>query len=125
LNPGDANPLLEANGEALEVVAVVEPGRAGKVEFDVRGVSILYRVAQQELEVHGHRAAAPLRDGKIDVRILADRTAFEVFAGGGQVYVPMPVLPRDAHRAVGVAVEGGPARFHTLVAYELKSLWDH
>jgi sucrose-6-phosphate hydrolase SacC (GH32 family) len=123
LKPGDANPLTAVNGELLDVVAVLEPGKATAVRFAVRGVPVVYDAGQQELVVNGHRASAPLRDGKIDLRILADRTAFEVFASGGQAYVPMPVVPKADRRSVEVSVEGGVATFPSLAAYELRSIW--
>jgi sucrose-6-phosphate hydrolase SacC (GH32 family) len=123
LQPGDINPLAGATGELCDVVAVLEPGKATEVAFTVRGVPVVYDVARQELVVNGHRAPAPLRAGKLDLRILTDRTAFEVFAGGGLTYVPLPVLPRPENRSVRVAVQGGPVRVHSLAAYEMQSMW--
>jgi sucrose-6-phosphate hydrolase SacC (GH32 family) len=123
LHPGDANPLADVAGELLDVIVGVEPLQASAVVIVVRGVPVVYDVARQELVVNGHRTTVPLRNGKLDLRILADRTAFEVFAGGGLTYVPMPVIPKAANRSVHVSVKGNAARFDTLTAYELKSIW--
>jgi sucrose-6-phosphate hydrolase SacC (GH32 family) len=123
LNPGEKNPLAEVTGEMLDLVAVVEPGKATELAFMVRGVPVVYDVAKQELLVNGHKAPAPLRDGKLDLRILTDRTAFEVFASGGLTYMPIPVIPKAQNRTIAVAVKGGPAIFHNLDVYEIKSIW--
>ena len=61
--------------------------------------------------------------GKLDLRILTDRTAFEVFACGGLTYMPMPVIPKAENRTIAVAVKGGPVIFHNLDVYEIKSIW--
>lgn len=121
--PGD-NPLSAVVGDALEVEAVVEPKQATHVELRVRGVAVGYDVAKQELAVGKHRAPAPLRDGKLRLRVYADRTCAEVFAADGLAYVPLPVIPAAADRGVSVAVRGGAARFEQLDAHELGSIWD-
>jgi len=123
LNPGGKNPLAEATGELLDLVAVVEPGKATELAFTVRGVPVVYDVAKQELLVDRNKALAPLRDGKLNLRILTDRTAFEVFASGGLTYVPMPVIPKAENRTIAVAVKGGPVFFQNLDVYEIKSIW--
>jgi sucrose-6-phosphate hydrolase SacC (GH32 family) len=123
LRPGDANPLAAASGELLDVVAVLEPEKSAVVTLTVRGVPVTYETEKQELVVNGHRAPAPLRSGKLDLRILADRTAFEVFASGGRTYVPMPVIPKADNRTVGVTVQGGEVQFQALDAHEVRSIW--
>lgn len=124
LKPGDPNPVPAAAGELLDVVALLEPEKAAEVTFLVRGVPVVYDAAKQELRVNGHRAAAPLRQGKLDLRILTDRTAFEVFASGGLTYVPMPVIARAGDRSVGVSVRGGAVRFSSLQVHELRPIWE-
>src|SRR5207253_7048664 len=82
LQPGDKNPLQAASGELLDVVAVLEPAKAAKLTLTIRGVALEYDAAKQELTVNGHRAAAPLKDGKLHLRILADPTAVQILASG-------------------------------------------
>jgi fructan beta-fructosidase len=121
VKPGPALDLK--TGELLDVVALLEPGKASEVSFSIRGIAVLYNVAKQELSVNGHRAAAPLLDGKLDLRILADRTAFEVFASGGLTYMPMPAIPKADNRTVSVSAQGDGAIFRSLVVYDMKSIW--
>jgi sucrose-6-phosphate hydrolase SacC (GH32 family) len=123
LHPDDPNPLTAVSGELLDVVASLEPGKATEVAFNVRGVPVIYDVSKQELVVNGHRVPIPFQDGKLDLRILTDRSAFEVFATGGLIYIPMPVRPTAENRSVSVSVKGGPVTFSKLEAYQLKSIW--
>jgi fructan beta-fructosidase len=124
LKPGDANPAAAAQGELLEVNAEFEPGADTEVKFIVRGVSIVFAAGKQELIVNGHHAPAPLRGGKQRLTIFTDRTAFEVFASGGQTYVPMPVIARSDANAVQVSVRGAPAKFSILEVARLRSIWN-
>ena len=124
LKPGAENPLRAVDGELLDIASSFEPGTAAEVAFTIRGIPLVYHVAKQELSVNGHRAPAPLKDGKLDFRILVDRTAFEVFASRGLTYIPMPVIPAANNRSVTVAATGGPVIFHSLAVYRMKSIWD-
>jgi sucrose-6-phosphate hydrolase SacC (GH32 family) len=122
LKPGDKNPLTETHGDLFDIVLVCEPSSESELTLNVRGVPIIYHTGSQELVVNGHKAPAQMRDGKLELRILADRTAFEVFANGF-TYVPMPVIPKANEREIDVSVKGGPVKIHSLTAYELKSIW--
>ncbi|MDB5295796.1 MAG: sacC [Phycisphaerales bacterium] len=123
LKPGDANPLAAAAGELLDVRAEFEPGDAAEVAFDVRGVPVVYDAKRQELSVNGHRAPAPLRDGRVRLVVLADRNSFEVFAADGLTYVPMPVIPKPENRSVSIAAKGGTAKVRSLEVHALNSIW--
>jgi sucrose-6-phosphate hydrolase SacC (GH32 family) len=124
VGPGIANPLASAGGELLELRARFDPGQADEVLFQVRGAPIRFEVRKQEVEVHGHRAPAPLRSGRQDLIVYCDRTGLEVFTSGGLTYVPLPFQPKPADTAVSVAAKGGPVTFETLAVYSLKSAWN-
>ncbi|MDB6110071.1 MAG: sacC [Pedosphaera sp.] len=123
LKPGDANPLVKAQGEQLELRAEFEPGQDGEVCFTVRGIPITYSAHKQELAVNGHRAPAPLRKGKQSLIIYLDRTALEVFASDGLTYVPLPVIPKPDASGVEISTTGAPTKFSQLTAYRLGSIW--
>jgi sucrose-6-phosphate hydrolase SacC (GH32 family) len=123
LNAGDPNPLAKVSGERLELRAEFEPGAAGEVDFNLRGLSVSYDAAHQELIVNGHRAPAPLRGGRQRLIVYVDRTASEVFASDGLTYVPLPFLPKAADQNLSVQVKGGSAKFDALKIYQLKSIW--
>lgn len=122
LQPERANPLAEVKAELVELRAAFVPGKATTV-FNVRGATISYDAAQQELIVNGHHAPAPLQEGKQHVTIYCDRTALEIFASNGLTYVPMPFIPKADDRSLSVRAEGGAVAFEQLDAYELKSAW--
>jgi len=123
LKPGDRNPLTEIKGELLELRAEFEPGAVSVLNLKVRGVAISYDAEKQELTVNGHRAAAPLRNGRQQVIIYADRTAFEIFASNGLTYVPMSVIPDGKNLTVEVSVAGDEVKFSALDGYVLGSIW--
>lgn len=123
LEPGDPNPFAGLSAELVEIRADVAPADGADVAFRVRGIDVVWESKTGEIVVHGHRAAAPLRDGRQELVILADRTGLEVFASGGLTYVPMPVnLPADDLLAT-VSARGGPVRFRALELHELGSAW--
>ena len=123
LTPASANPLGKAGGELLELRAEFTPEDAGEVVFNVRGATIAYDAKKQELLVNGHRAPAPLRDGRQRLTIYCDRTGLEVFASDGLTYVPMPFQPKPEDQAITLSAKTGAAKFSKLEAYELKSAW--
>lgn len=123
LAPDAPNPLAGLSGELLEVRAMLEPGEASEVQWVVRGVPVTYDVKRQELVVQQHRAAAPLRNGRLDLTLYCDRTALEVFASQGLCYVPMPTQPKAEELSLSVRAQGGTVRFQNLEVHELQSAW--
>jgi fructan beta-fructosidase len=124
LKEGDPNPFANAGGELLELRADFEPGDASEVSFTLRGIPIVYDPGKGELSLNGQRAPAPLRSGRQNLIVYADRTAFEVFADDRLVYVPMPVIPSSADTTVRVSARGGTVRFSTLDLHVLRSIWN-
>ena len=123
LQPGGANPLADVRSELVELRAEFEPGSATMV-FNVRGATVIYDPLKQELQVNDVRVPVPLRDGKQRLIIYCDRTALEVYASDGLIYIPLPFQPRADDLNLGVKVEGGNATFDSLTAYELNSAWE-
>lgn len=119
----EVNPLANARGELLEIRAEIEPGDAAEVGLNVRGVPVIYDAKKQEIAVNGHRAPAPLIEGKQRLIIYADRTNLEVFASAGLTYVPMPVLLDAKNTSLSAFAKGGTAKAVTLEVHELNSVW--
>jgi fructan beta-fructosidase len=122
LSPG-ADALKGAHGELLEIRAEFAAEEGTEIGFNVRGVNVNYDVKKQEINVNGHAAPAPLRNGRQRLIIYADRTNLEVFASDGLTYVPMPVMLDPKNTAVSVVARGGAVKMVSLEAYELKSSW--
>ena len=124
LPPGAANPLAAVKAELIELRTEFEPGDASEIAFTVRGARIVYDVRKQELAVNGHRAPAPLRDGKQRLVVYCDRTCLEVFASDGLTYVPMPFIPKADDLSLAVEAKGGTAGIASLQVHELRSAWE-
>lgn len=120
LTPDAANPLADVKAELIELRAEFEPAKDGEVTFTVRGATVVYDAKKQEAVVHGHRAPAPLTDGKQRLTIFCDRTGLEVFAADGRTFVPMPFTPKATD--LGVSVKGD-AKFTALTVHELRAAW--
>ena len=60
--------------------AEIDPGKATEIDLVLRGVAVKYDVKKQEISVAGHKAPAPLRDGKLRLTALVDRTSITVWS---------------------------------------------
>jgi fructan beta-fructosidase len=123
LAPDTANPLAHLKAELSELRTEFEPAADSELVLTIRGATLAYDAKKQELTVNGHRAPAPLRNGRQRLTIYADRTGLEVFASDGLTYVPMPFLAKPEDLAVGVRVTRGSASIHALEVHELRSAW--
>ena len=123
LKTGDANPLAGVKGELLEIRASFEPGDAEEIRFRVRGATVAYDAKRQELNGNGQKSSAPLLNGQQQIVIYVDRTALEVFASDGLIYMPKPFIPKADDLSVEVSVKDGSAKITSLEVYELKSIW--
>jgi len=122
--PNQADSSANLRAEFIELRAEIEPGDAETVEFNLRGAKIVYDAMRQEIIVQGHRARAPLMDGKQRLTVFVDRTLLEVFASDGLTYVPLPFIPTKEDQSISVHVKGGKARLTSLQLYKLKSIWE-
>lgn len=123
LHDGDANPLAAINSELVEVRAEFAPGDAQEINFNVRGVPVVFDGRNDEIIVNGQHAPAPMRNGQQQLTIYADRTGLEVFTSYGRTFVPMPINLKPEDKSLALTVKGGTAKFSQLDVHELKSAW--
>lgn len=123
LMPNAANPLANIRGELIEIRAEFEPSAESETTFTIRGAAVRYDASKKEIVVNGHRATAPLIDGKQRLAIYCDRTGLEVFAADGRTFVPMPFTPKADDRDLSIAINCGTVRITALTVHELKSAW--
>ncbi|MCW1926504.1 glycoside hydrolase family 32 protein [Luteolibacter arcticus] len=123
LKPGDKNPLDEIRAELVEVRAEFEPGDADEVVFNIRDAMVIYDAKKQELSVNGHRAPAPLIDGKQRLTIFCDRIGIEAFASDGLCFLPLPFNTKGENRRLYLETRGGEAKITSLEVHELCSAW--
>ncbi len=125
LKPGTPNPLSPLREELLEIRAEFVPSKESETVFHIRGATISYDAKKAELSVNGHRASAPLINGKQRLTLYCDRTGLEVFASDGLTYLPMPFIPKAGDLSAKVEVRQGSANMVNLEAYGLKSAWSN
>ncbi len=122
-SPDSPNPLRDVSAELVELEIEFKPDSANRLLIKVRGVDIAYHADKQEIELAGHRASAPLVNGKQRLVILCDRTGIELFASDGLCYVPLPINVDPSNRQLAVATQNGNAIITSLNVYELQSAW--
>jgi fructan beta-fructosidase len=119
---GNKHDLMRGNaqGELLDIEISVTPKSEMVTELSIRGVPIRYTTDTHELSCQDLKAKVPLVDGKLKLRVLADRTSLEIVAGQGQVLVPVPILLTERPREVKFHAGG---EVHYAQAYEMSSAW--
>jgi fructan beta-fructosidase len=122
VKPGD-QPIKDSGGELLEVRASIIPGEASRFTLTIRGVTLAYDTKSQELRIGDVKLNVPLRDGRLNLHLFADRTTFDFFASDGLVYVPFQVIPKPDATAVTFDVAADKVRLERLVVNELTSIW--
>ena len=122
LPPGGA-PGVTATGELFDIVADIEVGTATVVGVTVRGVAVEYDVVKRLLTCSGKSAPLEVTDGRLRLRVLADRGSVEVFAAGGGVALSAGVLLADGPRTAAPFARGGTAKLLSFDAYEMSSAW--
>jgi levanbiose-producing levanase len=80
-------------------------------------------VKSEKLRLLRADPALKLKNGRLSLRVLMDRTSIEAFANGGEVDASGVFFPDMADRTLSLTVEGGPARIYRLVVHELRSIW--
>jgi fructan beta-fructosidase len=110
---------VAVGSDLLDASFEIEPGDAESIRFDLPGRSVTYDVREGKL---GAAALAPV-DGRIRVRVLADRLLTEIIGNDGRVYITAPGKPQPEGGQVSVTAQGGDARLVSLEVHELRSIW--
>ena len=121
------NPLAGTSGDLWDVFAEIEPGTATEVGFKVRGRTVAWNVKEGKRDGTFRSgdlsARMGLKDGRIRMRILVDRTSVEAFGNDGEVVIPSCFLPDDNNRRLELFATGGVAEVVALDIWPLHSAW--
>jgi fructan beta-fructosidase len=133
----------EAAANSLEAIAEFEPGTAGTAaaEFGLRfgtssgeetvvgydaqrGELFIDRTRSGKTDFHRefsckHAAALELERGRIQLRILVDRSSIEVFANDGRLAMTNLIFPSSANRSLELYAVGGDVTLASLALYRL------
>jgi fructan beta-fructosidase len=123
INPG-INLLKGFSGDYYDIDADIAIADAGRIGFRIRDVEIVFDVKEQKL-MSGEESA-PLRiiNGRIQLRILVDKTSIEVYANNGEIFMPLAAFPEDdVKKDLELFTEGGTAKVKMLAVREIKSIW--
>ena len=110
----------EMEAEFADIEIRVRPQAGSITELFVRGVAVQYEVDKKELRCQGMKAQVPLVDGKLQLRVVLDRTSLEIIASQGEVLMPIPYLFADKPRIIQLRAAGTIEQAHV---HELHSIW--
>ena len=102
-----------AGSDASEIV--LELAGSGKVR---------YLVKDKVLESCGSRAVLSPENGRVEVRVLLDRTSVEAFGNHGLVSISKCMLPNDSKPPLVLSAVGGKAKLNRLTLHTVKSMWE-
>lgn len=94
---------------------------SGRLTIRVNGVKVSIDAATGEISALGKTAQVPAGTS-IDLRILADRSSIEIFAGHGLLSMPLFFLAKPSEYGVTIEEESGWKG--SIEAWELKSAWN-
>ncbi|MGL4944456.1 MAG: glycoside hydrolase family 32 protein [Thermoguttaceae bacterium] len=117
--------LIATEGDLLDAEITIDLGKALRVGVQYGDESIVYDTTDRTISLSGTHAPLELRDNKLTLRIVVDRTSIEVFAEGGEVqiakcFVPKPgIMPTGFH----ITSELRDATINEAKVWKLKSVW--
>lgn len=118
------NPLADIKGELFDIVAEITLGDARQIAFNLRGVPLLYDVQKQELSCADRTAPLKAKDGKIQLRLMLDRTSIDIFGNDGELYMPMSLVFPAGGTPLELMSGGGTATINSLTVFEMNSAWN-
>jgi sucrose-6-phosphate hydrolase SacC (GH32 family) len=122
LKPGD-NLFTGLKGDLFDIRAEFELGDAKSLGLKVRGEPVQYDVAAKTLSCLGRSAPFNPENGRIKLRILADRTSLEIFGNDGSVVLTSCFLPSSKNESLETFTQGGNVKVISAAVYPMKSIW--
>ena len=108
----------------FDLHAVIEIGTATEITLDLRGTPFVIDVKKQKLASGKASMPMPIREGRIDLRVLSDHSLIEFFSDDGFKFGAFQHLPNaEVCRAPKLIASGGEAKIVSLDLHELKSVW--
>jgi hypothetical protein len=106
------------------MTASIIPNKAGKVTFQIHGVSVVFNAGSNTLSCLDKTGPLQPQDGLIKLRFLVDRASIEIFGNDGRLYMPMGIVSKESDQSLKIYCEGGAARVKSLEVHYLKSAWN-
>ena len=119
-----SDPLKAVQTPFFDLHAIIEPGTAAQIQLMLRGTPFVIDVKKFKLTSGKDSMPMPVREGRIDLRLLSDHGLVEIFSDNGFKFGAFPLPPKpDAPIAPQLTAIGGKAKIITLDVHELKSVW--
>ncbi len=132
LIPGLKGNLLSGiKGDAVFVKAVLQPKNSDTFGFIVRngkksnGTEIHYDTAKKMLDVNGSKMLLEPINGKIELKILLDRSSIEVFGNNGEAGISTCFTPTQGEDELILYTQGGELFVESLEAHTLNTAWSN
>jgi len=119
LNPGD-NPLADVSGELFDINTDINIGDAKSITLNLRGEQIVYDAEKETLSCRGRSVPLTAESGRINMRVLLDRTSIEIFAGHGRYVMSFALRIDPDNKNLVVSAQGGTAKIADMQVYELE-----
>ncbi len=119
-----SDPLKAVQTPFFDLHAIIEPGTAAQIQLMLRGTPFVIDVKKFKLTSGKDSMPMPVREGRIDLRLLSDHGLVEIFSDNGFKFGAFPLPPKpDAPIAPQLTAIGGKEKIITLDVHELKSVW--
>lgn len=119
-----SDPLKAVQTPFFDLHAIIEPGTATQIQLMLRGTPFVIDVKKLKLTSGKDSMPMPVREGRLDFRLLSDHGLVEIFTDNGFKFGAFPLPPKpDAPIAPKLTAIGGEAKIITLDVHELKSVW--
>jgi len=117
--------ILPTDGhDLLDIQAMIDVGDADEIEFNFRGIPLIYDVNKQEVSCLEKTTQLKTKDGSIQIRVLLDLASIEIFAEDGLVYLPFGVIPEDHNTTCFLQAKGGTGLAKNINIFKLVSSWE-
>ncbi len=110
-------------GRELDIDLEFEPGTATELVLSVRGELIIYNCKEQTISFLGKSSHLEPANGKVQLRVLIDRTTIELFGNGGRVSMSSCFVPSPENHDVSLTASGAPIKLPSIKVHTLKSAW--
>ncbi|MCX6898846.1 MAG: glycoside hydrolase family 32 protein [Verrucomicrobia bacterium] len=122
LAPGD-NALAGIAPGLLDIECELDLQQAKRLSLKCRSAELSYDVKSAKLRLLRADPTLKLKDNRLSLRVLIDRTSIEAFVNGGEADVSGVYFPDMADQTLSLTVEGGAVRIHRLIVHELRPIW--
>jgi len=119
-----SDPLQAIQTPFFDLHTIIETGTAAEITLSLRGTLFVINVAKQKLTSGKNSMPLPVKDGRVDFRLLSDHGLIEIFTDKGFKFGAFQLMPdTDAPTAPKLTATGGTAKIVSLDVHELKSVW--